>query len=87
MRWQKLKQYMNQERVRERQGQFNGHDHNHAGQHSHLRRIDSAVSKIKDFLQGEPVVGGFHPEDHIPQDQEIVLFPQAQVESEGKITS
>lgn len=67
---------MNQERIRERKGTYNGHEHNHAGQHSHLKRIATAMGKIRDHFQGEPMVGGFHPEDHIPLDQEIVLFPQ-----------
>lgn len=67
---------MNQERVRERQGAYGeiGTAKNSPGQHSHLRRLDEAVAKVRDFLQGAPTVGGFHPEDHIPADQEIILF-------------
>lgn len=67
---------MNQERVRERQGMHEevGTEKRGHGQHSHLKGLQSALGKLRDHFQGEPMVGGFHPEDHIPVDQEIVLF-------------
>ena len=69
---------MNQERIRERKGEYAnfGTNKNAPGQHSHLTRLDDAIAKVRDFFHGEPIVGGFHPEDHIPLDEEIVLFMQ-----------
>jgi hypothetical protein len=42
---------MNQERVRERKGQFNGHDHNHDGQRAHQRRLDASSDQLREHVE------------------------------------
>lgn len=59
---------MNQERVRERQGQFNGHEHNHAGQHSHLRGLDASQAQLDEHRFEQPdLVEGNLPDLFEPQ--------------------
>lgn len=78
---------MNQERVRERKGTFNGHEHNHAGQHSVQMRLEAAREQFFDWLRGkaEPPKNPFLPPEveegglvnpYLPEGEgtEIVLF-------------
>lgn len=51
---------MNQERVRERKGTFNGHEHNHAGQASHIRGLESSQVQL-DEQRFQPLVEGNIP--------------------------
>lgn len=93
---------MNQERIRERKGTFNGHEHNHAGQHSVQMRLQAAKEQFFDWLNGkaEPPENSFLPPEnpYLPEGEgtEIVLFTDpltevrqelSQIQNEGNIPS
>ena len=46
----------------------------HIGQHSHVRRLEEAINKLRTFRQESTPQQRM--EDQIPTDQEIILFPQ-----------
>lgn len=51
---------MNQERIKERKGTFNGHEHNHAGKRSHTRGLEASQAQL-DEQKFQPLIEGNIP--------------------------
>ena len=92
---------MNQERIRERKGTFNGHEHNHAGQHSIQQRLQAARAQFQEWWHGQETgkLDVQYPQNpYLPEGEgtEIVLFTNPltevreelnQIQNEGNIPS